>query len=56
MEPARIVNVKVSAKDYEELEKLVEKGEFLSISDAVRSAIRLLISTKYKIQEVTTNA
>jgi len=37
------VNVKIPYSDYRDLEKLVKAGEFLSVSDAVRTAIRNLI-------------
>jgi len=37
------VNVKIPISDYRDLEELVKAGEFLSVSDAVRTAIRNLI-------------
>jgi|Deesub1362A_J573_1020465.scaffolds.fasta_scaffold09988_6 Arc/MetJ-type ribon-helix-helix transcriptional regulator len=44
MEDPKNVNVKIPRNDYKDLQKLVEAGKFLSVSDAVRTSIRLLIS------------
>jgi len=37
------INVKVALRDHNELQKFVNEGRYLSVSDAVREAIRLLI-------------
>ena len=59
VEDGRYLNVRVAKADVESLEELVDRGLFMNVSDAVRTAIRELVS-KYKTleqeQEVTTNA
>ncbi|ADB58796.1 ribbon-helix-helix domain-containing protein [Archaeoglobus profundus] len=37
------INVKIALRDHSELQKFVNEGKYLSVSDAVREAIRLLI-------------
>ena len=46
-EDAVQLNVRLAPADVEALEELVRKNQFLSISDAVRTAVRMLIA-KYK--------
>ncbi|AIY89935.1 ribbon-helix-helix domain-containing protein [Geoglobus acetivorans] len=53
------LNVRVARADAEALKELVDRGLFMNVSDAVRTAIRELVS-KYKVleneEEVTTDA
>ena len=53
------LNVRVAKADADALKDLVERGLFMNVSDAVRTAIRELVSknkTLEQEQEVTTNA
>lgn len=39
----KYLNVRVAEKDVAEMQRLVEEGHFMNVSDAVRTAIRRLI-------------
>ncbi len=49
---AKVLNVKISQEDHKRLEELVESGRFLSISDAVRTAIRRLLDLEIECKSV----
>ena len=46
------VVVKIAPKDYELLKELVNKGYYKNMSDAVVSAIRLLLDRYFRGEEV----
>jgi len=41
--------VSLPEKHYELLKKLVEKGEFPSIAEAIRAAVRLLLEKYFRV-------
>jgi len=47
MPPTRKISIRLTEKYYEMLEILVEIGEFTSVSEAIREAVKLLIE-KYE--------
>ncbi|AAB90673.1 MULTISPECIES: type II toxin-antitoxin system ParD family antitoxin [Archaeoglobus] len=49
MPPTRKISIRLTEKYYTKLELLVESGEFTSVSEAVREAVKLLLE-KYKEQ------
>ncbi len=49
MPPTRKISIRLTEKYYNKLELLVESGEFTSVSEAVREAVKLLLE-KYKEQ------
>ena len=49
MPPTRKVSIRLTERHYRKLELLVELGEFTSLSEAVREAVKLLLE-KYKEQ------
>jgi len=49
MPPTRKVSIRLTEKYYTRLELLVESGEFTSVSEAIREAVKLLLE-KYKEQ------
>ena len=49
MPPTRKISIRLTEKYYTRLELLVESGEFTSVSEAVREAVKLLLE-KYKEQ------
>ncbi len=52
MPPTRKVSIRLTEKYYRKLELLVESGEFTSVSEALREAVKLLLE-KYKEQVET---
>ncbi|WP_456469319.1 ribbon-helix-helix domain-containing protein [Archaeoglobus sp.] len=49
MPPTRKISIRLTEKYYHKLELLVESGEFTSVSEAIREAVKLLLD-KYKEQ------
>lgn len=49
MPPTRKVSIRLTERYYHKLELLVELGEFTSLSEAMREAVKLLLD-KYKEQ------
>ena len=49
MPPTRKISIRLTEKYYNKLELLVESGEFTSVSEAVREAVKLLLE-KYNEQ------
>jgi len=48
----RRINVSITDRHYEMLEALIAAGEYISLSEAVRDAIRQLLANKAKVLEV----
>ncbi len=49
MPPTRKISIRLTEKHYEMLELLVEHGEFTSVSEAIRAAIKKFLD-EYKDQ------
>ncbi|WP_290596174.1 MULTISPECIES: ribbon-helix-helix domain-containing protein [unclassified Archaeoglobus] len=49
MPPTRKISIRLTEKYYNKLELLVESGEFTSVSEAIRHAVKLLLD-EYKEQ------
>ncbi|WP_202319013.1 ribbon-helix-helix domain-containing protein [Archaeoglobus neptunius] len=49
MPPTRKISIRLTEKYYTKLELLVESGEFTSVSEAIREAVKLLLE-KYSAQ------
>lgn len=49
MPSTRKISIRLTEKYYNKLELLVESGEFTSVSEAIRHAVKLLLD-KYKEQ------
>ena len=49
---AVIVTVRVPNTEYQKIKKLVEKGQYLSVSDFVRTAVRELLRKYFENEEV----
>jgi len=48
----RRISVLITDRHYEMLEALITAGEYISLSEAVRDAIRQLLANKAKVLEV----
>lgn len=47
------ITVRLPARIYDELQRLVERGDFLSVEDAARTAIRKFVSERTGLKEVS---
>jgi len=49
---AVVTTIRLSEQEYNKIKRLVEKGQYLSIADFIRTAVRELLNKYYEKEEV----